>query len=49
MHPALCSWREKLPTSFVRFLAYLGAVALLSIGAAHVSQSLKVMTTITPR
>lgn len=48
MHPALRSWREELPTSFVRFLAYLGAVALLSIGAAHVSQSPKVMTTITP-
>ena len=48
MHPALRSWREELPTSFVRFLAYLGAVALLSIGAAHVSQSPKVMTPITP-
>jgi hypothetical protein len=48
MHPALRSWREELPTSFVRLLAYLGAVALLSIGAAHVSQSPKVMTPITP-
>jgi hypothetical protein len=43
MHPALRSWREELPTS-----SYLGAVALLSIGAAHVSQSPKVMTPITP-
>lgn len=48
MHPALRSWREELPTSFVRLLAYLGAVALLSIGAAHVSQSPKVITPIMP-
>lgn len=48
MHPALRSWREELPTSFVRLLAYLGAVALLSIGAAHVSQLPKVMTPIPP-
>ena len=38
MHPALRSWRDELPPSFVRVLAYLGAVALLSIGAARVSQ-----------
>ena len=38
MHPALQSWRDELPSSFVRVLAYLGAVALLSIGAARVSQ-----------
>ncbi len=38
MHPALQSWRDELPSSFVRLLAYLGAVALLSIGAARVSQ-----------
>jgi hypothetical protein len=38
MHPALNSWRDELPSSFVRVLAYLGAVALLSIGAARVSQ-----------
>jgi hypothetical protein len=48
MHPALRSWREELPSSFVRFLAYLGAIALLSIGSAHVFQSPKVMTVITP-
>jgi hypothetical protein len=38
MHPALRSWREELPSNFVRFLAYLGAIAVLSIGAARVSQ-----------
>jgi len=38
MHPALHSWRDELPSSFVRLLAYLGAVAVLSIGAARVSQ-----------
>ena len=48
MHPALRSWREELPASFVRLLAYLGAIALLSIGSAHVFQSPKVMTAITP-
>jgi hypothetical protein len=48
MHPALHSWRDELPSSGVRLLAYLGAVALLSIGAAHVSQSPKVMSAITP-
>jgi hypothetical protein len=47
MHPALRSWREELPSSFVRFLAYLGAIALLSIGLAHFFQSPKVMTAIT--
>ena len=39
---------KNCPPAFVRLLAYLGAVALLSIGAAHVSQSPKVMRTITP-
>jgi hypothetical protein len=48
MHPALRSWRDEMPPSFVRLLAYLGAIALLSIGAAHVSQSPKVMSAITP-
>ena len=38
MHPALQSWRDELPSSFVRILAYLGAIAVLSIGAARVSQ-----------
>ena len=48
MHPALRSWRDELPPRFVRLLAYLGAVALLSIGSAHVFQSPKVMRVITP-
>jgi len=47
MHPALRSWRDELPTSLVRFLAYLGAVALLSIAASHLFQSPKVMGAIT--
>jgi len=38
MHPALHSWREELPTAFVRLLAYLGGAALLSIAAAQVFQ-----------
>ena len=47
MHPALQSWRDELPSSFVRLLAYLGAVALLSIGAARVSQP-TVMNSVEP-
>jgi len=47
MHPALQSWRDELPSSFVRLLAYLGAVALLSIGAAWVSQP-TVMNSVEP-
>jgi hypothetical protein len=39
MHPALHSWREELPSTFVRLLAYLGGTAALSIAAAHVFQS----------
>jgi hypothetical protein len=48
MHPALQSWRDELPSSLARVLAYLGAVAVLSIAAAHVSQSPRVMNDITP-
>ncbi|HZP71410.1 MAG TPA: hypothetical protein VFB29_15850 [Pseudolabrys sp.] len=48
MHPALYSWRDELPSSFVRLLAYLGAVALLSMAAAHLSQSPKSITSISP-
>lgn len=48
MHPVLQSWRDELPSSFVRVLAYLGAVALWSIAAAHVSQSPKAIGSITP-
>jgi hypothetical protein len=39
MHPALHSWREELPARFVRLLAYLGGIAVLSMVAAHVFQS----------
>ena len=39
MHPALHSWREQLPARFVRLLAYLGGIAVLSMAAAHVFQS----------
>lgn len=35
MHPALHSWREELPSTLVRILAYLGGVAALSMGAAQ--------------
>ena len=48
MHPALRSWRNDLPPNIVRLLAYLGAVALLSMASAHFSQSPKVMGAITP-
>jgi hypothetical protein len=47
MHPALQSWRDELPSSSVRILAYLCAVALLSIAAARVSESPPVMDNIT--
>ena len=39
MHPALHSWREELPAAFVRLLAYLGGIAVLSIAAAQLFQS----------
>jgi hypothetical protein len=39
MHPALYSWRDQLPATMVRILAYLGGITVLSIGAAHVFQS----------
>ena len=39
MHPALYSWREQLPATLVRMLAYLGGITVLSIGAAHIFQS----------
>jgi hypothetical protein len=43
MHPALHSWREELPATFVRILAYLGGIAVLSMAAAHIFQSGPVM------
>ena len=39
MHPALHSWREELPATFVRLLSYLGAAALLAMAATYVFQS----------
>lgn len=48
MHPALRSWRDEMPFSFVRLLAYLGAIALLSMAASHLFQSPKVITAIKP-
>jgi hypothetical protein len=48
MHPALYSWREELPSSIVRFLSYLGAVALLSIASARLFQSPSAMSAIKP-
>jgi hypothetical protein len=46
MHPALRSWRDELPSSAARLLAYLGAVAVLSMAAAHLYQSPKVIPAI---
>jgi hypothetical protein len=39
MHPALHCWREELPPTLVRLLAYVGGAALLSILAAQLFQS----------
>jgi hypothetical protein len=47
MHPALYSWREQLPATLVRMLAYLGGLLALSIGAAQVFQSRPAMGPIT--
>jgi len=33
MHPALRSWRNDLPPNIVRLLAYLGAIAPLSMAS----------------
>jgi hypothetical protein len=46
MHPALHSWREDLPATFVRMLAYVGGIAVLSIIAARLFQSPPVMSDI---
>src|SRR6202030_3361294 len=48
MHPALHSWREDLPATFVRMLAYMGGIAVLSIVAARFVQSPPVMSAIKP-
>ncbi len=48
MHRALHSWREGLPANFVRMLAYVGGIAVLSIVAARIFQSPPAMNAITP-
>lgn len=48
MHPVLRSWRNELPSNFVRLLAYLGAAAVLSTAAARLLQSPKPMNDISP-
>lgn len=48
MHPALHSWREELPAYFVRLLAYVGGLAVLSIAATQFFQSPPVTSAITP-
>ena len=48
MHPALRLWRDELSFRLVRFLAYLGGVAVLSSVSSHLFQSPKVMGAITP-
>ncbi len=48
MHPALHSWRDDLPTTFVRLLAYVGGLAVVSTVAAQFFQSQPVISTITP-
>lgn len=48
MHPALHSWRDDLPPTLVRILAYGGGIAVLSIVAAHFFQSPPVMEAINP-
>ncbi len=48
MHPALHSWRDDLPANFVRLLAYVGGLAVVSTVAAQLFQSPPVMAPITP-
>lgn len=48
MHPALHSWRDDLSTTFVRLLAYVGGIAVLSIVAAQFFQSPPVIEAIKP-
>jgi hypothetical protein len=39
MHPALHTWRDDIRARFVRLMAYVGALALLSILAAQIVQA----------
>jgi hypothetical protein len=47
MHPALQSRREEWSASFVRFLAYLGGIAVVSMAAGQFFQSAPVITAAT--
>jgi hypothetical protein len=48
MHPALRSWRDELPATLMRIVAYLGGIGVLSIVAAEFLSSPSVMDAITP-
>jgi len=48
MHPALRSWRDELPSTLLRLVAYLGGLAVLSIVAAEFLSSPSVMEAIAP-
>lgn len=48
MHPALHSWRDDVSTNLVRLFAYLGGLAVISIGAALVFQAPALFEAITP-
>jgi hypothetical protein len=48
MHPALYSWRDHLPSTLVRMLAYMGGIAVLSVAAAQVFQSRPAINPIKP-
>jgi hypothetical protein len=48
MHPALHSWRDELPAAIVRVLAYISAIAVVSIAAAHFFEPTKAINHITP-
>jgi hypothetical protein len=48
VHPALHSWRDELPDAFVRGLAVLCGLAVLSVFCAWVFQSPKTIRVITP-
>jgi hypothetical protein len=48
LHPALHSWREELPSTLVRFCAYLSGLAVMSITAAQFFQSTPVIAPIKP-
>lgn len=48
MHPGLYSWRHELPAIFVRMIAYLCGLLLLSIAAARIFQAAQVTGTAPP-